>query len=72
MKKNFPIIVEQDEDGVFIVECPALKGCRSYGYTIEEAMTNIREAIESCLEENENHITPGTFLGWREVEVAIP
>jgi len=49
MKKNFPVIVEQDEDGVFIVECPMLKGCRSYGYTIDEAMANIREAIEACM-----------------------
>ncbi len=53
MKKNFPVIIEQDEDGVFIVECPTLKSCRSYGYTIDEAMANIREAIEACLEENE-------------------
>jgi len=72
MKKNFPVIVEQDEDGVFIVECPALKGCSSYGYTIDEAMANIREAIEVCLEENEIHISSGKFLGWREIEVAIP
>jgi predicted RNase H-like HicB family nuclease len=34
MKKNFPVIVEQDDDGVFIVECPIIKGCRSYGHTI--------------------------------------
>ena len=50
MKKHFPIIIEQDKDGVFIVESPILKGCRSYGRTVDEALENIREAIEVCLE----------------------
>ncbi|NPV51078.1 MAG: type II toxin-antitoxin system HicB family antitoxin [Candidatus Methanofastidiosum sp.] len=40
-----------DEDGVYIVSCPQLKGCHSYGETIEEAMENIKEAIELCLED---------------------
>lgn len=48
-KKHFPIVIEQDSDGVFIVECPSFIGCRSYGYTLDEAMDNIREAIELCL-----------------------
>jgi len=47
-KKHFPIIIEQDKDGVFIVESPVLKGCRSYGRTVDEALENIREAIEVC------------------------
>ena len=49
MKKHFPIIIEQDKDGVFIVECPVLKGCRSYGRNVDEALENIREAIEVCM-----------------------
>lgn len=48
MRRHFPIIIEQDGDGIFIVECPSFKGCRSYGDTIEDAMDNIREAIEAC------------------------
>jgi len=40
-----------DEDGVYIVSCPQLKGCYSYGETIEEAMENIKEDIELCLED---------------------
>lgn len=52
MKKyNFPVIIETDEDGVYIVSCPLFKGCHSYGNTIDEAPENIKEAIESCLEE---------------------
>lgn len=46
--------LEQDKDGVFIVSCPVYKGCRSYGYTIDEAIENITEAIEVCYEEAED------------------
>ena len=50
MKRHFPVIIEQDKDGVFIVECPVLLGCRSYGQTVEEAIENIQEAIAVCLD----------------------
>ena len=51
MTKHFPIIIEQDEDDVYIVECPLFQGCRSYGDTIDEAIKNITEAIAVCMEE---------------------
>ena len=38
---HFPIIVEMDEDGYYIVSCPIFKGCHTYGETIEEALENI-------------------------------
>ena len=44
------VTIEQDEDGYFIVEVPALPGCLSQGKTREEALANIREAIEGWLE----------------------
>jgi len=57
-----------DEDGVYIVSCPQLKGCHSYGETIEEAMENIKEAIELCLED-QNPDDLNKFIGFRELEV---
>lgn len=47
------IVVRKDEDGYFIASCPSLKGCHSYGYTIEEALDNIKECIQLCEEELE-------------------
>jgi len=47
----FPVILEQDETGGYIVVNPALDGCYSQGETIEEALKNIKEATELCLEE---------------------
>ena len=72
MKKHFPIIIEQDKNGIFIVECPALKGCRSYGHTVEEAIENIREAIEACIEDVESEVPGMMFVGVRDLEVEVP
>ena len=44
------VIVEQDEAGYFVAEVPVLPGCLSQGKTSEEAVTNIKEAIEGWLE----------------------
>ncbi|RUM87067.1 MAG: hypothetical protein DSZ24_07055 [Thermodesulfatator sp.] len=41
---QFPVLLEQDEDGYYITSCPSFQGCHSYGRTIEEALKNIREA----------------------------
>ncbi len=50
-KITLPVIVEKDEDGFYVVECPLLKGCYTQGETLDEALKNIREVIEMCLEE---------------------
>ena len=47
---RYPVILTPDlEDGGFVAECPAIPGCISEGHTVEEAITNIRDAIEGCL-----------------------
>jgi predicted RNase H-like HicB family nuclease len=69
---HLPILVEQDEDNVYIVSCPVFKGCHSYGNTIDEALKNIREVIEMCLAEEEEMVTEiNRFVGFREMEVSI-
>ena len=47
---NLNIIIEKDEKGYYVAEVPALPGCFSQGKTYEEAITNIKEAIEGWLE----------------------
>jgi predicted RNase H-like HicB family nuclease len=44
------ILTPDDEDGGYVAECPSIPGCVSEGETIEQAMANIKEAIEGCLE----------------------
>jgi len=48
---NFKVVIQQDEDGRYNASCPELKGCYSYGNTVEEAKEHIREAIELYLED---------------------
>jgi predicted RNase H-like HicB family nuclease len=69
-KIHLPILIEQDEDKVYIVSCPQFKGCHSYGNTIEEAMQNIHEVIEMCLEE-EKIENVNNFIGFREMEFEL-
>ncbi len=48
---RFTVILKTDEeDGGYVAECPAVPGCISEGDTVEEALANIKEAIEGCLE----------------------
>ena len=66
---HLPILVEIDEDGIYIVSCPVFKGCHSYGKTIDEAIDNIKEVIEMCLEE-ERPENLNRFIGFRELEIS--
>ena len=54
MKRSYTIVLEQEADGGYVVTVPVLPGCISEGNTREEALANIREAIElyieSCIE----------------------
>jgi predicted RNase H-like HicB family nuclease len=55
-KVHLPVLVEKDEDGFFAVECPLLQGCYTQGRTPDEALKNIHEVIELCLEEQKEEI----------------
>ena len=49
--RSFPVIFEPDVNGGYVVSCPVFPGCYSEGDTIDEALSNIKEAIELCIEE---------------------
>jgi len=55
---KYRVIIEQDEDGMFIAEVPSLPGCISQGKTRVEVLKNIREAIEVYIESLEAHNEP--------------
>jgi predicted RNase H-like HicB family nuclease len=66
--KEFYVVIERDEDGIYVGEVPRLKACYSQGETIDELMQNIREVIEMCLEELEDETTT-EFIGIQKVVV---
>ncbi len=47
---KFRVIIEQDEEGKFTGTVPDLKGCYSWGDTLDELMKNVKEAIEAHIE----------------------
>jgi len=55
---KYRVIIEQDEDGVFIAECPALPGCVSQGDTYQKSLENIQDAIKGYIESLEKHGEP--------------
>jgi len=57
-KMRYRVIIEQDEDGFFVAECPALPGCISQGKTRDEALENIKDAIKGYLESLKKHNDP--------------
>ena len=55
---KFRVVIQQDEDGMFVAECPSLPGCVSQGKTREEVLDNIRDAITGYLESLRKHNEP--------------
>ena len=52
-QREFFVVIERDEDGMYVGEVPQLRACYSQGKTIDELLANIREVVELCLEEEE-------------------
>ena len=47
---RFKVLISDGEDGWLVAECPSLPGCVSQGRTVEEALENIKDAIQGCLD----------------------
>ncbi len=67
----YRVLIEQDEDGVFVAECPSLPGCVSQGATPDEAVANIKDAITGYLESLRQHNEPIPPSTW-EATVEAP
>ena len=69
---KYRVIIEQDEDGVFVAEAPSLPGCVSQGTTRIEALENIREAMEVYIESLVVHGEPvPPSISEEIIEVAV-
>ncbi len=67
---RFNVTLDRDEDGVWIAECPSIPGCVSQGKTKGEALENVKEAIQMCLEVRAEQGLPLT-VETRQVEVTV-
>lgn len=66
---NFTVLIEQDEDGIYVAKVPDIIGCYTQGKTVEQAMERIKEAIQVCLEADKEEIMPLKFIGVQQLEV---
>lgn len=55
---KYRIVIQQDEDGIFVAECPSLPGCISQGKARQEALKNIKDAVNGYLESLKKHNEP--------------
>lgn len=67
---TFTITMFQDEDGIYVVECPSIPGCVSQGRTEAEAEANIKDAIRECLIVRREQGLP-LMIETRELEVSM-
>ena len=73
-KQNFIVLIEKGEDSVFIGTVPSLKGCYSYGDTLDELMANLKEAIGAhfgAFGEEEKKLPVTRFAGVQKIEVEV-
>lgn len=70
MSMKFTVTIDRDETGAWVAECPSIPGCVSQGKTRREALKNVREAIELCLEVRAERGLPLT-IETQQVEVAL-
>lgn len=73
MKKDFTMVIEQDEDGIYVASVPELEGCHTQAKTLDELRERMKEAIELYLEVESDriHEMPLNFVGIQKVEVAV-
>ena len=70
MLMKLATVLDRDEDGMWIAECPSIPGCVSQGKTREEALVNIKEAIALCLEVRAERGMPLT-IETQQIEVSV-
>jgi predicted RNase H-like HicB family nuclease len=69
MARQFDVVVEKDSKGFFVASAPALAGCHTQARSLDELMVRVKEAIELCLEVQEDDTEELAFVGVQRVTV---
>lgn len=70
MKREFNVIIEEDDDGYLVASVPELHGCHTQAKSLDELMSRVKEAIELCLEV-EGSVPPPRFVGIQRMTVEV-
>jgi predicted RNase H-like HicB family nuclease len=70
MAREFSVIIERDAEGYYVASVPALRGCHTQATSLDELMARVREAVELCLEVQDESVEPLDFIGVQKITVA--
>ena len=70
MSQQFDVVIERDEDGLYVASVPQLAGCHTQAESLDTLMHRIREAIELCLEIQGDSGKQLEFVGIQRVVIA--
>lgn len=69
--REFDVVIEQDADGLYVASVPALPGCHTQARSLDTLVERVREAIELCLEVQEDDADRLAFVGVQRVSVSL-
>ncbi|CAN5341055.1 hypothetical protein BH23GEM4_BH23GEM4_20630 [soil metagenome] len=70
MQREFDVVIERDTKGYYVASVPALRGCHTQARSLDALMERVREAIELCLDVEEEDTEPLDFVGVQRISVA--
>jgi predicted RNase H-like HicB family nuclease len=70
MAREFDVIVERDDDGMYVASVPALRGCHTQAKSLDKLMSRVREAMELCLEVEDEPTGDLEFVGVQRVRIS--
>ena len=70
MVRQFDVVIERDEEGMYVASVPQLPGCHTDAASLDELMLEIREAIQLCLEVEGREPSDLEFIGIQRVTIA--
>jgi predicted RNase H-like HicB family nuclease len=68
--RHFDVVIERDDEGLYVGSVPQLAGCHSQGRSLDELMERMREAVELCLEVEGAPAQSLEFIGVHRITVA--
>lgn len=70
MSRDFSVVIERDSEGYYVASVPSLPGCHTQAKSLDTLMQRIREAIELCLEVEQEEADQLDFVGVQKVTIA--
>ena len=71
VKRDFTVVIERDEDGIYVASVPELVGCHTQAKTLDELRERITEAVQLYLEVESEKVGASEFIGIQRVGVSV-